>query len=112
LLPADAVAVVPVAVRNPARAVEQRAGKHDLEPRGVEASGAARVGEACADRPEREALPVDREARVLRDLACVRAGVDPAGLEGGDLRQVKDVPDVEARPRDLNAAEAVDGEVA
>src|SRR5512132_4092457 len=106
LLPADAVAVVPVAVRDPARPVEPRAGEQDLEPRRVEAPGTAWMCEARADRPERGRLPVDREARVLRDLAGVGAGVDAAGLVGGDLGQVEDVADVEARPRDLDAAEA------
>src|SRR3954470_8522605 len=63
-------------------------------------------------RSQCRAPAVERELGPARDAARVRLRVDAARLEGGDLRKVEDIDDVEAVTRDLDAAEAVDREVA
>ena len=89
-----------------------RAGEDDLEPRRVQAARARRVRERLAERDEPRRPAVDGEVRVRGDAPRVGAGVDVAGLEGRDLGQVEHVEHVEAVARDLDAAEAVDREVA
>src|SRR2546429_207005 len=49
--------------------------------------------------------------RVRSDAPSVCARVYATGLEGGDLRHVEHIPDVEPRSGDLDPAEAVDREV-
>ena len=112
LLPPDPAGVVRVAVGDRGRAVEQRPLQHDLQPCRVQAAGAEWVRERGAARDEARRATVDGQVRAGCDPACVRASVDLPGLEGRDLGHVQHVEDVEPVARDLDPAEAVDGEVA
>ena len=76
---------------------------------------ARRTARVCERRPQRDELrsfSVHHELRVPGDPAGVGARVDVPGLEGGDLGHVQHVADVQPVPGDLDAAEAVDREVA
>src|SRR5438067_5168793 len=70
------------------------------------------MGEALLQRRQRRESAVDGESRAACKSSCVRTRIDPAGLVRGDLGQVEDVADVDPVARDLDTAEAVDGEVA
>jgi hypothetical protein len=63
------------------------------------------------NRNEPRRFSVHGQPSTPRDATCVRRRVDLPGLERRDLREIEDVADVDARPGDLDPAEAVDREV-
>src|SRR5581483_1858927 len=120
LLPADAAAVVGVAIGDPASAVEVRPGEDDLEPRRAQPCLSRWEREPVADRDECRPSTVDGQPEARCDraseplrvrLAALGLDVGP-GLERRDLRLVEHVEDVEAVARRLDPAVPVDREVA
>jgi len=84
----------------------------DAKPESATRSGARRVCERRLDRDQSHAAPIHRQVSTARDAARIGTRVDLAGLEGRDLGEVEDVPNVDLRPGDLDPTETVDGEVA
>src|SRR6266516_1986069 len=112
LLPADAVRVVGVAVRDLAASAELRTTQDRLEAGRLQAARSGRMGQRPLDGDEAQAAAVHRQPGAACDATREARGVDDAGLEGRDLGEVEDVVDVNAWAYDLDAAEAVDREVA
>src|SRR3954447_22855673 len=112
LLPTDAAGVITVAISDVRPPRKRRAAENELEPRRPQPARAARMCEGPIDGHEPHAAPIYRQMGATRDAPREAGRVDASGLEGGNLRQVEDVAHVDARAGDLDATEAVDGEVA
>jgi hypothetical protein len=69
------------------------------------------MGERPLHRDESHSVPVYRESRTPRDSVCQGRRLDRAGLKRRNLGEVEHVMHVDARARDLDAAEAVDREI-
>src|SRR4051794_15290202 len=110
-LPADSIGVVAVAVPHLAPAAKPRAAKDRFEPRRPQSAGTRRMRKRPLEWSEPYCASVHRQLGAARESARKAGSVDPAGLEGRDLGEIEDVVNVEARPGDLDAAEAVDREV-
>ena len=122
LLPADPAGVVAVAIVEPrGRATRQlRARVDDLESRRVQTGLARREREHAPDRAQGEPPAAHRERQVLPDRSGELLRVDAGAvrvdgrlcLERRDLRHVEHIEDVDPPARRLDAAVAVDREVA